>query len=245
METLTVPAQANNEQVINETLTVVPEFMTAILAARELEDKQNEDILAGLKQSLKDAKKADRAANEASDDELTEETAKTAEAVKIASDKLAQFAKTVELSKLQRQADDTANLARYDIAEKFGVNLELIDKLVEASKDVKDSLKSSFNTLFGKPVVFAKAGQTGKDLSKSVPKSNGEVKVSLNGNPEKAGSKRAEIWDDLVAGMTYDQLLEKYPTEGNSQKLNGTARTVISDHKFKKQADNSYQIVSE
>lgn len=241
-ETLTPAVAPEVAPEVKPELIVVPEFMKPILAQREAEDAENVNILTKLNAVLKEAKKEYVKILTEADFEQTEATIAASGAVKIADEAIADFNKKLTLLSLDREANDSLNVARYDLADKFGVKLELIDKLLENSKDVKDTLKSSFTALFGRPVIHAKQGQTGKDLSKSMPKAGTEVNVSLNGNPEKVGSKRYEIYNDLLSGLTYADLLAKYPTDGNPEKLNGTARTVISDHKFKRTENNSYVI---
>jgi hypothetical protein len=126
-----------------------------------------------------------------------------------------------------------------------------LDELVAASKDANNTLKTSFTALFGKPTIYAKTGQTGKDLSKSQgakTDAGSDVPRGTDGNPEKPGTKAAAAYDALSSGTTHDELLQQFPTEKDGvkdfTKLNGTVRVVIDKYKFKKQADGSYALAA-
>jgi len=228
--------------------TIVPAFMLPILAQREAEDAKNTEILAGLDADLMAANEAYFAVMTAHKFNHHAQEVKDAFAVTVAKDgAIQEFNKKLTSLEAERSANDLLNIARYDLADKFNISLELLDKLVADSKDVKNTLKSSFTALFGKPTIFAKAGATGKDVSKSngtatpTPTST-DVPRGTDGNPEKVGSARHKILNDLLAGFTVAQLLEKYPTDGNPAKLNGTARTVASDYGYIKQPDGTYAV---
>jgi len=240
------------EQVINENLTVdvpaetnVPEFLKPILEQRKIEDEANEQTLAQLKTDLKTANQNYFTVFSANGFEPTPETEGLSLLVKKADTAIVDFNKTLELLKAERSVNDSLNVARYDLIDKLGIPSEKLDELLAASKDVKDTLKTSFAAFFGKPTIYAKQGATGKDVSKLIGAS--VSRETLNGeNPEKPGTKGAEAYQALVSGTTHDELLQMYPTVKDDvkdfTKLNGTVRVIIDRYKFRKQADGSYAI---
>lgn len=234
-----------------QTEQIIPAFLFPIIEARKAEDAANEQTLAQLKFDLKIANKNYFDALSANDFEPTPESESLSLLVKAADTAIREFDRKLELLDNERAASDLLNIARYDLCDKFNITPEFLDTLIEASKDVKDTLKSSFTSVFGKPTIFPKMGTTGKDLTKQAPVSTDapKVNVSLNGeNPEKPGTKGFEAYQALVSGMTYDQLLAEYPTVKDGvkdfTKLNGTVRVIIDRYKFKKQADGSYAMAA-
>jgi len=229
---------------------VIPAFMLPILEAQKVENEANEAIKAELEAKLFEAHKAHTEAMLAAKfDYKNAAVIATVQAVTIASAELEAFDKKLAELDLSRELEMSLNTAKYDLCDKLELSMDKLNALIEAAKLPTDTLKSSFLQLFGKPALHIKAGVTGKSLAAQTSGAQSlAAQLSDGSNPEKVGSKRFEIYADLIAGLTFEQMLAKYPTykkESNSydySTLNGTARTVISDNGFIKQADGSYKL---
>lgn len=187
-------------------------------SAASVQPEKHEPTLDELKTAKADAIKNAMAID--SDDTKTDvEKSKAWSLVTSAGNAINAFNAKLQKAELEAKMAETVKLAKQDIMQAFGIDEAKLDELSKS-----ETLRASFNTVFGKPAIVAREGQTGKSLV-------GE---------KSASGKSAEILADLQAGMTYSLLLEKYPTAGDATKLNGTARTVISNGKWKKQSDGTY-----
>jgi hypothetical protein len=221
----------------------VPEYMKPLLAERAKIDEANVAARAQLDEAFTNAKKAYVAALTADDFKQTEAVVVASAAVKAADEAIIAFDKNVEVAILARDEEDAKMLSKWDICEKFGITLPALEVLIAASKDEKDTLKVSFKNVFGLPSVRLDRPKsaTAKDISA------GANKTAANGEVAESSDKRAEATADLAAGLTYDELLAKYPTHKKDgtidvKKLNGTVRTVISEDGWDKQSDGTYKL---
>jgi hypothetical protein len=133
-----------------------------------------------------------------------------------------------EAEKAGKAAEEAREKSIDFVAEKFGLYREQIISLVDADKaDANTPLRNALSVVFGGKVTVARDGQSGK---------------SLSGEHGARGGKSKEIEDFLKSGTaTKDELLARYPTEGNAEKLNGTARTILSLGKWKLNAAGVYE----
>lgn len=126
------------------------------------------------------------------------------------------FNAKLEAGKAEKEAAEKREASISFLVEKLGISRETFNALLDADKaDANQPLRNAFHAVFGGKVVVAKDGQSGKSLT-------GE-------NGATRGGKSTEIENLLLGGgVTKADLLAAYPTDGNPDKLNGTARTVLS-----------------
>jgi len=174
METLTVEQPTENQEIVENT----PQEIT----------------VESLTQQIKDAKKELNVLNDTHDfDETNPEIiAKENEISKLLAERKT-LEKTNEKLKLEREFNEKLEIAKNDLCDKLGISNETLTSLIEQSKDVKDTLISSFNTVFGKKVLHVAENTTGKNLAKQNAKSNGGVNITKSVKDMLTAGNDAEI----------------------------------------------------
>lgn len=219
--------------------------LAELTAARQIEDETNAQTLADLNVNFKTAKRVYGQANIDADYEQTEEVIAASAALKKAGDAIEDFNKKLVVLSLERADFDRVNTAKFDLIEKLGLTPDRLQELIDASKDVNDTLKTSFTAVFGKLTIFAKQGETGKQVVANASKSEKSPDEKANGQKSEKGAKGEQVLADILSGMTHEQLLAKYPTERpdgtiDGKVLNGTVRSILWKQGMKKQADGTY-----
>lgn len=121
--------------------------------------------------------------------------------------------------------------AKTIVCEALGVSRETLDSVLNAkpSEDGKPSpIAVAMQTLFGKPIVYAKQGETGKALT---ARTGNGAPAATSGT-----SKSDEILAHLQAGKTKTWFLQNGYADANGG-LNGTVRTVIPKYGYKHNKD--------
>jgi hypothetical protein len=191
-ETLT---NAKNENVM-ETLTQPQENANVQIAPNVSETVK--PTIDELSNQIKNAKKELAELNDKFDydDTNSEIIAKETEISKLVAERKS-IAKENEKLELERQFNEALATAKNDLIDKLGITNEKLEELLANAKnvDAKDTLVSSFNTVFGKKVLFVSENTTGKTLAKQSAKSNG------NGNITKT------VKDMLTAGNESEDIV--------------------------------------
>lgn len=130
--------------------------------------------------------------------------------------------KKLEADKLAVAFEEKLNNAKDVIAQAFGVTRETLDGILNvkpATDGTPNPLAVAIQTVFGKPIVYAKQGQTGKSLVASLH--NGDV--PSNGG---AGDELIQLMKQGKTNAEIEAMFpDRYPRNSETGLVHGTIRS--------------------
>lgn len=216
-KTAEMATASTNQQDANGTQTAEQQKATADLNAKSEESAPPAPVTReSLVQAKNDLKKAyGEATDEATERKLAADVYKATLAIdKWDADIKAEADKKAAMEKLET--------SKNVIAESFGITREKLDEVLNTKPSDEQGranpVFAAITTVFGKPVVYAKQGQTGKQLTSG---------NSSSSDKPAGGTKYAEILSLMEQGKSYNDILAAGYGDG-------TIRTVATDNGFVK-----------
>jgi hypothetical protein len=149
------------------------------------DDAKNSDIVerdpATIIAEIKNAKRELFRLNELHDyDSANEEITKQEKIVSDLNAELKDLQKTIEKNKLRDEYNAKYKIAFEDVKEKLSLTDDVLNSLIANAKDdaKKDTLKQSFELLFGRVPTFIAENVKGTTLTKSRENANGTINLS-------------------------------------------------------------------
>jgi len=149
------------------------------------DDAKNSDIVerdpATIIAEIKNAKRELFRLNELHDyDSANEEITKQEKIVSDLNSELKDLQKTIEKNKLRDEYNAKYKIAFEDVKEKLSLTDDVLNTLIANAKDdaKKDTLKQSFELLFGRVPTFIAENVKGTTLTKSRENANGTINLS-------------------------------------------------------------------
>lgn len=131
------------------------------------------------------------------DDPENEEIAKQEIVISKLKDELNSLKKTIEKNRLRDEYNAKYLLAYNDLKEKLSLSDDVLNGLIANAKDdaKKDTLKTSFEIVFGRVPTFISENVKGTSLNKSSANSDGKLNLAKM------------IKDMIIAGNTQDEIV--------------------------------------